>query len=261
MFKKIIWKVVNWKALWRTLWFATANVEIPLNSHFFKGGMGGLTPWTYKINIIIDWKKYAWVWAYLEKSSVFEAHIFDFSKDIYGQIVEVYILSKIRDNKKFSSLDELKSQIEKDKEFAIKSKDIALTFWTFDVFHEWHKYFLQEAKNFSDLLITIIATDKNVQKIKWFKTHFDENTRKNEVLNSKIPDEVYVWSETDPMNWLLKFKPKVICLWYDQRWFSDKLEDFIKEHNLDTQIIRIESHKPEIYKSSILKKELEKNKK
>jgi hypothetical protein len=36
------------------------------------------------------------------------------------------------------------------------------------------------------------------------------------------------------------------------------LEDFIKENNLETKIIRIESFKPELYKSSILKNNLKK---
>ena len=43
-----------------------------------------------------------------------EVHLFDFSHDIYGELVKVTFLKKIRDEKKFASFDELKIQIQKD---------------------------------------------------------------------------------------------------------------------------------------------------
>jgi len=49
----------------------------------------------------------------LEKDLV-EAHLLNFNRDIYGKTIEVYFLERIRDEKKFESLDELKTQIERD---------------------------------------------------------------------------------------------------------------------------------------------------
>jgi len=43
-----------------------------------------------------------------------EAHIIDFDKEIYGEIIEVSFCRKIRNETKFSSVDELKLQIQKD---------------------------------------------------------------------------------------------------------------------------------------------------
>jgi riboflavin kinase/FMN adenylyltransferase len=45
---------------------------------------------------------------------IFETHIFDFNEDLYGKKIHVEFLDFIRPEKKFSSLVELKSQIEKD---------------------------------------------------------------------------------------------------------------------------------------------------
>jgi len=45
---------------------------------------------------------------------LFEAHIFDFNRDIYGKKIIIEFLDFIREEKKFSSLEELKKQIEKD---------------------------------------------------------------------------------------------------------------------------------------------------
>ena len=43
-----------------------------------------------------------------------EVNIFDFKKDIYGKRLKVQFVKKIRDEKKFDSLEELKTQIVKD---------------------------------------------------------------------------------------------------------------------------------------------------
>lgn len=247
MYKKISGIVQEWKKRGKTLGFPTANIPL---AH------GIIPEWTYKINVVVFGKVYKWVGAYIWKDSLFESHIFDFSQDIYGENIEVYVLYKIRENKKFSSLDELKNQIQKDSEFAKNTQDVVLTFWTFDVFHEGHKYFLNEAKKYGDYLVTIVARDETVKKIKWFDTHFTQEQRQKEIQQSHIAHEVCIGKKEHPLSWLLEYKPKVICLWYDQQGFSHLLDDFIAEHQLDTQVLRLHSFQPEIYKSSLLKKKL-----
>jgi riboflavin kinase / FMN adenylyltransferase len=49
-----------------------------------------------------------------------EAHIFDFSADIYGQNVELEFVARLRSEQRFSSVDELVAQIHKDSEAAQK---------------------------------------------------------------------------------------------------------------------------------------------
>lgn len=49
----------------------------------------------------------------VNKKSI-EVHILDFDKDVYGQVIEVSIFKKIREEKKFSSINELKLQISND---------------------------------------------------------------------------------------------------------------------------------------------------
>ena len=50
--------------------------------------------------------------------SQLEVHIFDFSKDLYGQTIEVIMLKKMRDELKFTSIAALTEQIKKDSEQA-----------------------------------------------------------------------------------------------------------------------------------------------
>lgn len=45
-------------------------------------------------------------------------HIFDFHEDLYGTLIEVAVLKKIRSEKRFDNFDALKEQIAKDAEAA-----------------------------------------------------------------------------------------------------------------------------------------------
>ena len=45
-----------------------------------------------------------------------EVHLFDFEQTLYDQNLQVFFLKKIRDEIKFNSLEELKSQLKKDQE-------------------------------------------------------------------------------------------------------------------------------------------------
>lgn len=49
-----------------------------------------------------------------------EVHLLDFNEDIYSQEIEIIFIQKIRDEQKFNSLDELMSQLQKDKNFVIE---------------------------------------------------------------------------------------------------------------------------------------------
>jgi riboflavin kinase/FMN adenylyltransferase len=50
-----------------------------------------------------------------------EAHVFDFSGDLYGREIEVEFVAKLRDEAKFDSLDALKMQMKVD---AAQARDL-----------------------------------------------------------------------------------------------------------------------------------------
>ena len=43
-----------------------------------------------------------------------ESFLFDFSKDIYGKEIEVFLIAFVRPERAFSTVDELKKQMEQD---------------------------------------------------------------------------------------------------------------------------------------------------
>jgi riboflavin kinase/FMN adenylyltransferase len=55
-----------------------------------------------------------------EDNPIIEVHLFDFDGDLYGKQLRVYFIDRIRDEEKFSGLDELKAQLEQDKEKVLK---------------------------------------------------------------------------------------------------------------------------------------------
>jgi riboflavin kinase/FMN adenylyltransferase len=55
-----------------------------------------------------------------------EVHIFDFGKNIYGDKIKIHFLTRLRDDKKFATKQELIEQINKDKENSLKFLSIKL---------------------------------------------------------------------------------------------------------------------------------------
>lgn len=96
----------------RLLGFPTANLKL-VDELFPKPGV-------YAIWVEVDGIVHKGV-ANIGKNPTFgndalsvEAHLLDFEGDIYGCNIRVHFVQRIRDEKKFSSLDELKDRIKKD---------------------------------------------------------------------------------------------------------------------------------------------------
>lgn len=112
-------KVVKGKQLGRTIGFPTANIQIDEEYKLIpKNGV-------YIVKSSIDDKIHFGMMNIGTRPTVdgknltIEVYFFDFEKDIYDISITVSILDRIRDEKKFDSFDDLKKQIEKDKETSI----------------------------------------------------------------------------------------------------------------------------------------------
>ena len=107
-------EIVRGKALGRTIGFPTANMNIPENQILPKSGV-------YLARVLIDGKTYFGITNVGSKPTVdderknVETYIQDFNQEIYGKIIKIEFLKRIRDIVKFDSLEELKKQLEEDK--------------------------------------------------------------------------------------------------------------------------------------------------
>lgn len=128
-----------------------------------------------------------------------------------------------------------------------------LAFGTFDILHPGHLSYLKQAKELGEHLVVIIATDNNVEKIKGKKPVNDQEHRKELVEALKIVDEAFVGFEDDMMKSVEKVKPDIVALGYDQYGSEEGLKKKFEERNIKAKIVRLESYKPELYKSSKIK--------
>lgn len=134
-----------------------------------------------------------------------------------------------------------------------KHKKKVMVFGTFDIFHLGHRSFLRQAKENGDYLTVVVARDKTVKSVKKQDTKNKEQTRLENVQKSMLADEVVLGSLGDKYEVIKKYKPDVICLGYDQKFFIKNLKSKLIDFGLiETEVIRLKSYKPEIYKSSKL---------
>ena len=113
-------KVVYGEGLGKKIDFPTANIEIKETYKIIpKNGV-------YLVKTKINSKTYFGMMNIGIRPTVggtnksLEIHFFNFKDNIYGKNVSIEIIKKIRDEEKFSSIDQLKIQLKKDEQFCLK---------------------------------------------------------------------------------------------------------------------------------------------
>jgi FAD synthetase len=234
-------KVIHWDWRGKKIWFPTINIRLKDDQ---------LEDWVYKVNAIVNNTIVAWAWICMRDRGIIEAHLFDFDKNIYWEIVEIIFIKKIRWLKKFKTEKDLVTNIQNDLKKIMSTQIDVMTFWTFDILHKGHEHYLFWSKKYWDKLITIVARDGTVNKVKWKMPRNDESNRLINLQKMWISDDVILWAMDDKYNCIDKYKPHIICLWYDQKAFIEWLDSHLESIEHKAKIVRISSHMPEVYKSS-----------
>jgi len=121
---------------------------------------------------------------------------------------------------------------------------------TFDIIHPGHLYFLSEAKKFGDKLIVVVARDETSERMKGKKPSHNEKGRLEAVRSLEIVNQAVLGKAGSIFNIVEEIKPNVICLGYDQKVLKQDLEDELKKRNVKSDVVRIGSYMPHLYKSS-----------
>ena len=131
-----------------------------------------------------------------------------------------------------------------------------MLFGTFDGLHQGHLNLFKQARRIEkkSFLIASIARDINVFKIKGHKPLFNQKDRLNLVKKCELVDKVILAGKTNYLSHILKEKPNIIALGYDQKAYVKNLKEDIKRNNLDIKIIRLKPYKEYIYKTHLLRK-------
>ena len=128
-----------------------------------------------------------------------------------------------------------------------------IVFGTFDILHPGHINMLNQAKQYGDYLVVVIARDETVYNVKGEKPLNDENARLANIQKLNIADKARLGCIDNKYKVIEEEDPDIIALGYDQKVFIDMLEDVVKDK---VEIVRLAPFKPEIYKSSLLRKNI-----
>ncbi len=110
-------RIVKGHQVGRTIGFPTANLSVE-DSRKILPGNGVYAVWA-----VLSGKRYKGMLSIGNRPTLddgnnqsIEVYLLDFSGDLYGEEIEVSFVFKIRDNRKFPSLLDLKSQLEQDRQ-------------------------------------------------------------------------------------------------------------------------------------------------
>ncbi len=118
---EVVAEVVSGNQLGRKLGFPTANMDITNRTDITNG--------VYRSQIVVDGVVYNAMSNVGVRPSVdgtgrwLETHIFNFHGDLYGKVLSVRLVEKIRDERKFASVAELRQQLEHDMEYCISQNN------------------------------------------------------------------------------------------------------------------------------------------
>jgi len=138
-----------------------------------------------------------------------------------------------------------------------------LAFGTFDVLHAGHRSFLQQAKRLGTTLIVSIGRDVTIKRLKGHTPVNNEHTRLKMVAALLYVDKAVLASEDPKQRFSIikRFKPDVIALGYDQTHFTVNLAVELASIGIRCDIVRLKPHRPDRYKSSLIKASLARKRK
>lgn len=131
-----------------------------------------------------------------------------------------------------------------------------MCFGTFDILHEGHRFYLTQAKKLGDYLVVVVARDDTVKEVKKRQPLNSEAVRLKNLQPLGIADKVILGNSGDKLKVVEDEKPQIICLGYDQSFFTDKIKERLQQRGLNVEVVRLPAYKPDVYKSSLIRKKL-----
>ncbi len=134
-----------------------------------------------------------------------------------------------------------------------KSK-IVLAGGVFDIIHPGHINTLNDAKKMGDFLVVVVATDKTAVKMKKRKPLHSAQLRQELVSSLNMVDLCIIGDDEDIFKTVDLVKPQIIALGYDQIHQEKFITEGCRKINLEVEVARLESPRPET-SSSVIEKE------
>ena len=124
-----------------------------------------------------------------------------------------------------------------------KKRKIVLASGVFDVLHLGHVKFLEEARKAGGKdarLVVIVARDITVEKRKGKKPILSESQRRALVEALKVVDEAVLGYEKFDIGKVIeKIHPDIIVVGYDQDGMEKTVKNYIEEHGLKIEVVKV----------------------
>lgn len=130
-----------------------------------------------------------------------------------------------------------------------------LLFGTFDGLHDGHRAFLAQARGLGGKVIAVVARDESVMRLKNHAPRWNLEVRMRVLEESALAHHVVPGDETEG-RWevILKHRPNIIALGYDQRAMHEHLARAASSFPFNIEIVVLDPHEPERLHSSLLNK-------
>ena len=130
-----------------------------------------------------------------------------------------------------------------------------MVFGTFDGLHPGHLNFFEQARSLAPdvFLIVSVARDANVKKIKGKLPFLNEKKRAALIRKWKLAHKVVLSGIKAHIPHILKERPDIIALGYDQREYVQNLKKDLKNNGGTAKIVRLKPYKEKLYKNHLLR--------
>jgi FAD synthetase len=112
---------------------------------------------------------------------------------------------------------------------------------TFDLIHMGHIYYLREAKKLGDKLVTVVARDSTVRKMK-HEPVTPEDMRLGIIKELKMVDKAILGHEDDIYATVEEIKPDIIALGYDQIHDEKIIQQELKKRHIHAKVVRLQNN-------------------
>lgn len=134
----------------------------------------------------------------------------------------------------------------------MENKKRVVVFGIFDGVHEGHRDFFRQAKGLGDELFVIVGRDAIAQKLKGKNPKYSEQERVKLVGAEPLADKAILGDEQlSTYTVLVRYKPDVVCLGYDQDELDEDLQRWITKQGKKIELHRAKSYQEDTLHNSL----------
>jgi FAD synthetase len=119
---------------------------------------------------------------------------------------------------------------------------------TFDILHPGHVLYLCRARQLGDELWVIVSRESTVKHKR--KPLIPEQQRLSMVQSLKCVDHAILGSQTDMFEPIVRIRPDIIVLGFNQHWDEEELKRQLAERGINARVVRLPDSDPSEYASS-----------